>query len=63
VYKLSPSGGSWVYSDLYDFTGLSDGALPDGNLVMDSSGNLYGTTCCGGGPTGSEGGVIFKITP
>ncbi len=63
VYKLSPSGGSWIYSDLYDFTGLSDGGLPDGNLLMDSSGNLYGTTCCGGGPTGSEGGVIFEITP
>ena len=63
VYKLSPSGGSWTYTDLYDFTGLADGALPDGNLVMDSSGNLYGTTCCGGGSNGDLGGVIFEITP
>lgn len=63
VYKLSPSGGGYAYTDLYDFTGLADGALPDGNLVMDSNGNLYGTTCCGGGSRGDLGGVIFEITP
>ena len=61
VYKLSPSGGGWTYTDLYDFTGLSDGGGPVGNLVIDSAGNLYGTTCCNGGSNGGDGGVIFEI--
>lgn len=61
IFKLSPSGGSWTYTDLYDFTGGSDGAYPHSNLVMDSSGNFYGTTSQGGG-TNSHG-TIFEFTP
>jgi hypothetical protein len=43
VFNLTPSNGSWIYTDLYDFTGGSDGAFPYSNLVFDSQGNLYGT--------------------
>jgi uncharacterized repeat protein (TIGR03803 family) len=32
----------------YTFQGTPDGALPEGGLVKDSSGNLYGTTGSGG---------------
>jgi uncharacterized repeat protein (TIGR03803 family) len=60
VYKLTYSRGSWVYSELYDFTGGSDGEGPVGNLVMDAKGNLYGVTSGGGS---KSGGVIFEITP
>jgi uncharacterized repeat protein (TIGR03803 family) len=59
VYKLSYVRG-WVYTELYDFTGGSDGAGPIGNLVMDANGNLYGVTTGGGS---KSGGVIFEITP
>jgi uncharacterized repeat protein (TIGR03803 family) len=60
VFKLTPSGGGWTYTDLYDFTGGSDGGFPISNVVMDASGNLYGTTYEGG----SNGlGVAWEITP
>ena len=60
VYQISDVHGRWVYTDLYDFTGGSDGAGPVGNLVMDANGNLYGVTTGGGS---KSAGVIFEITP
>lgn len=66
VFKLTPSGGGWLYTDLYDFTGGSDGAAPYDGLIMDANGNLYGTTYRGGN-SGCEYnagcGVVFEITP
>jgi len=47
------------YKVVYSFTGGSDGGLLFGGLVMDSAGNLYGTTTTGGV---SGAGTIFKIT-
>ncbi|MGH6841232.1 MAG: choice-of-anchor tandem repeat GloVer-containing protein, partial [Methylocella sp.] len=58
VFKLSPGGTETV---LYTFTGGSDGALPSGGLIADSSGNLYGVTASGG--ASSDGGVVFKLSP
>ena len=66
VFRLSPSMGSWTYTSLHDFTGGSDGASPYGGLVVDSSGNLYGTAMSGGnaGPCDTGYcGVIWEITP
>jgi len=54
VYKLDTAG---QYTVLYNFTGGADGEYPNGDLVRDSSGNLYGTTEDGG--TGS--GVVYKL--
>jgi uncharacterized repeat protein (TIGR03803 family) len=59
VFKVTPSGGGWTTTTLYDFTGASDGELPRSNLVMDTSGDLYGTAT--GGADGY--GVLFEITP
>jgi uncharacterized repeat protein (TIGR03803 family) len=62
VFKLTPSGGSWTYTSLHDFTGGSDGADPHG-LIFDENGNLYGTTYLGGSQNCSGGcGVVFEIT-
>jgi len=58
IFKLTFSGGSWVYTDLHDFSG-SDGANPHGNVVIDRNGNLFGTASAGG--TGN--GVVWEITP
>jgi uncharacterized repeat protein (TIGR03803 family) len=50
VYKLSPhAGGKWKYTVLHAFTGY-DGAAPEANLILDSKGNLYGTTPIGAPP-------------
>ncbi len=63
VFKLSPgSGGTWIESTLYDFTGstfssktgATDGCAPEAAVVFDASGNLYGTTAYGG-TSGSNG--------
>lgn len=60
VFKLTRSGGGWMYSSIYDFTGGNDGGSPWGQLMLDSSGNLYGTTTGGGS---HDFGVVFQITP
>lgn len=65
VYELSPgSGGVWSETILHSFgpTGLGepDGAEPSTGLVLDSSGNLYGTTPSGGQ---AIAGTVFEITP
>jgi uncharacterized repeat protein (TIGR03803 family) len=61
VFKLTPSGGSWTYTSLHDFTGRDDGGYPVSNVVFDAKGNLYGTTYIGG--TQGGGGVVWEITP
>ena len=61
VFKLDRTGTETV---LYRFTGESDGSIPKASLLLDASGNLYGTTVDGGGNIcGSrQCGVVFKIT-
>jgi hypothetical protein len=58
VFKLTRNGNTWSYSSLYDFTGGTDGSQPFGQVILDSAGNIYGTTT-GGGTTGN--GVVFEI--
>jgi uncharacterized repeat protein (TIGR03803 family) len=60
VYMLTPSGGTWTYTELYTFTGGTDGLYSFSNLVIDAKGNLYGTTNEGGA---NGQGVIFRVTP
>jgi uncharacterized repeat protein (TIGR03803 family) len=60
VFELSLSNDIWQFSTLYAFTYTNDPARgPDGGLVMDSKGNLYGTTLTD--PAGN--GAVFKLTP
>lgn len=65
VFELKPNAKGWAYKELYDFTGGTDGGNPLGGLVIDSSGNLYGTTVYDGSTScgGSGCGVIFELTP
>jgi uncharacterized repeat protein (TIGR03803 family) len=64
VFRLSPSANGWIYTDLYDFTGGSDGANPVSNVVIDTQGNLYGTASHGGSGSCSQGcGVVWEIMP
>ncbi len=48
VFELIPSQSGWIEHVIYTFQGGSDGSAPYGALTLDDSGNLYGTTCCGG---------------
>jgi uncharacterized repeat protein (TIGR03803 family) len=61
LFKLIPSGGGWVGTTLYSFTGGSDGYCPMSGLVVDGNGNLYGTTI--GGGNNQNDGVVFEFTP
>ncbi|HUI84921.1 MAG TPA: choice-of-anchor tandem repeat GloVer-containing protein [Candidatus Binatia bacterium] len=61
VFRLSPANGRWTYTSLHDFTGGDDGAMPDGAVVLDSAGNIYGTTENGGHQFGN--GVAWEIAP
>ena len=54
VYKLDPANNETV---LYSFTACFDGGYPQGNLVRDSSGNLYGTATLGYYPAG----LVFEV--
>jgi uncharacterized repeat protein (TIGR03803 family) len=64
VFKLSPSANGWIYTNLYDFTGGSDGGHPVSNVVIDAQGNLYGTASQGGNGSCNHGcGVVWEITP
>jgi len=62
VFKLTPpaSGQStWTRSTLVNFNG-ANGAHPYSGLILDSSGNIYGTTPVGGV---FNLGTVFKLTP
>ena len=44
VFELKHhANGTWAEEVLHDLTGGSDGAFPDGGLVFDNAGNLFGT--------------------
>jgi uncharacterized repeat protein (TIGR03803 family) len=53
VFELVNSSGTYTEKTLYAFTGGSDGGTPSGGLVLDTSGNLYGTTNGGGAGHGT----------
>lgn len=61
AFKLSPNGqGSpWTETVLYDFTTTGGGFQPTGGVVLDTAGNLYGTTL-----QGNQGwGTVYEIAP
>jgi uncharacterized repeat protein (TIGR03803 family) len=54
---------TWTKTTIYNFCSVSgclDGEGAATALVLDSAGNLYGTT---GGGGASDAGVVFKLTP
>jgi len=76
VFKLAPTrSGPWTETVLHAFTDGPDGAYSLLGVILDSRGNVYGTTFYGGNTTanhclGGYGidvppgcGVVFKLTP
>jgi uncharacterized repeat protein (TIGR03803 family) len=62
IFKVAPDGTETI---LHAFTGGSDGAYPNGALIADTAGNLYGTTENGGaGCDLAIGcGTVFRLAP
>jgi uncharacterized repeat protein (TIGR03803 family) len=54
VYELALAGGIWTQTVLHSFGSGGDGANPQGNLVFDVHGNLYGTTTAR---------TVFELSP
>lgn len=77
VFELSPmAGGSWTLNTLFTFSGVrtaTTGVTPNGGVILDAEGNLYGTTLCGGSAIRTPGwspceqnfgyGNVFKLSP
>lgn len=55
VFKVDTTGTETV---LYNFTGATDGGTPEAGLVLDATGNLYGTTEHGGT---FDSGTVFEV--
>lgn len=62
VFELSPSGSAWSESPLYAFADGPDGGFPNAGLILDGSGNAYGTASTGGSNACSIGcGVVYEL--
>jgi uncharacterized repeat protein (TIGR03803 family) len=63
VFELSPplaGARRWTETVLFSFRGADDGGSPSASLLMDSAGDLYGTTASGGL---NDDGVVFELSP
>jgi len=68
IFELNPpktQGGQWNEKVLYTFKGSTDSQSPNGSLIFDKTGAIYGTTE-GAGQTceyGYDCGVVYKLNP
>jgi uncharacterized repeat protein (TIGR03803 family) len=59
VFQLARTqDGTWIENVIHSFSGI-DGYIPSSGLIVDSSGNLYGTTSSGGD---YSQGNVFKLS-
>ena len=59
VYELTPSNGGFTESVLYAFSYGNDGGAPASGVILDESGNLYGTAGLGL----YNAGVVYELSP
>jgi uncharacterized repeat protein (TIGR03803 family) len=60
LFELIPNNGQWTENVLHSFGSGNDGSFPSSRVILDSAGNLYGTTDSGGA---HGGGAVFEVTP
>jgi uncharacterized repeat protein (TIGR03803 family) len=60
VFEVSFNGKHWEHTVVYNFTGGTQGGYPNASLIMDSDGNLYGST--EGDGNGTDG-IVFELSP
>jgi uncharacterized repeat protein (TIGR03803 family) len=70
AFELTPGSSGWSESELhgfhYSYYGhpAPGGSNPYGGVILDASGNLYGTTYDGGADCGSSScGTVYELTP
>jgi hypothetical protein len=67
VFQLSKTSNGWQYHVIHNFRGpQGDGELPFGQLLLDGSGDLYGTTFSSGSSTCNvqhNCGTVFRLSP
>jgi uncharacterized repeat protein (TIGR03803 family) len=63
VFELSRGSSGWTETILHNFgpSEGSDGATPLSGVILDASGNLYGTTSAGGPDFGD--GTAYELSP
>jgi uncharacterized repeat protein (TIGR03803 family) len=60
IYMFSKSSsGSWQKSIIYRFPANVGGRFPSGTLILDSSGNIFGTAA----QSASGYGIVFELSP
>ena len=62
VFELKHSKHGWTESTLYSFTGASNDRSPNGYLIVDAAGNVYGTTTGGGTGCQYQCGAVFELS-
>jgi uncharacterized repeat protein (TIGR03803 family) len=60
VYQLAHSTSGWTETILHTFSYATDGSQPEGGVITDAAGNLYGETTYGGP---NNGGTVYELTP
>jgi len=67
IYRASKNGGKWSVYRIYSFChseACPDGASPQGSLIIDTAGNLYGIASDGGNSSGNNGaGLVYELSP
>ncbi|HEY2475333.1 MAG TPA: hypothetical protein VGI19_11100 [Candidatus Cybelea sp.] len=58
-----PVSSGWKFNALWDFRPSDDGNYPVSDVLVEPSGELFGTTSSGGVPPGSYEGIVFRVTP
>jgi uncharacterized repeat protein (TIGR03803 family) len=60
IYQLTPTqSGEWAVTTLYAFKGEPDSGFPYGGVVIDRTGNIYGTTYYAGA---NDLGTIYELS-
>lgn len=63
MFKVDDTGHETVLYSFCSDPNCVDGTLPNGALVRDSAGNLYGVVTIGGSSASDDAGALFKLTP
>lgn len=63
IFRLSKGPNSWVMSILYEFINPAQGRNPQGNVILDSAGNLYGTLLYNGKSPHFCCGEVYELSP
>ena len=58
IFELAPGAHGWTLHTLHTFDG-ENGGSPNGGLIFDAAGNLYGTALGGRGL--EDGGVVYEM--